>query len=226
MITMLTTYDDFIARVETLGFMPLSHLLPGLPSLGDETPKNLWHTGLDTDPWRWKDRAAEEKRLAYGCILGGHKGFVTRRMYPVFYAAYYPSYDMPERWERGTVSQWTWQVWQLFEENSAINISQVRQSLGVSRKQGASAVDRAIEQLQQEYTITIDGNDRKVNAKGEFYGWPVNRYRRVLDWAPDGWLDSARDLSAREARELILDSGVSMSDELNPQDLAKKLKLK
>ena len=44
---MLTTYEDFVARVESLGFMALSHLLPGLPSLGNETPASFWHTGLD-----------------------------------------------------------------------------------------------------------------------------------------------------------------------------------
>jgi hypothetical protein len=223
MMKMLMTYEDFLDRVETLGFMALSPLLTGLPSLGGETPENLWHTGLDTDPWRWKDRAAEEKRLAYGCILGGHKGFVSQRMYSTFYAAYHPSLSMPERWENGIVSQRTWQVWQLFEEKGTLNISQIRQSLGVSRKEGASSVDNAIQQLQQEFYITVDGNDRKISAKGEFYGWPVNRYRRVRDWTPAGWLDLSTDRSATQARELILDEGVAMSDGVTRQDLAKKL---
>ncbi len=225
MTTMLTTYEDFVARVESLGFMALSHLIPGLPSLGDETAESLWHTGLDTDPWRWKDCVAEEKRLAYGCILGGHKGFVTQRMYPIFYAAFHPTTSMPERWAGGAVNQRTWRLWQLFEEKTTLNISQVRQTLVASRKQGASAVDTAIQQLQREYYITVDGNERKVNAKGEFYGWPVNRYRRVVDWAPAGWLDSAKDWSTEEAKELILDDGVAMSNGVNRQDLAKKLGL-
>ena len=226
MTALLTTYEDFVARVESLGFMALSHLLPGFPSLGDETAESLWHTGLDTDPWRWKDRVAEEKRLAYGCILGGHKGFVTQRMYPIFYAAFHPTLSMPERWAGGTVNQRTWQLWQLFEEKGTLNISQVRQTLGTSRKQGASAVDTAIQQLQREYYITVDGNERKVNAKGEFYGWPINRYRRVVDWTPTGWLDSAKDWLVKETRELILDDGVAMSNGINRQDLAMKFGLR
>jgi len=222
---MLTTYEDFVARVESLGLMALSPLLPGLPSLGGETSASLWHTGLDTDPWRWKDRAADEKRLAYGCILGGHKGFDNKRMYPVFYAAFHPMLSMPERWAAGTVNQRTWQLWQLFEDKGTLNISQVRKTLGVSRRQGVSTIDTAIQQLQHEYYITIDGNDRMVSAKGEFYGWPVNRYRRVMDWAPAGWLDSAKDWSVVEARELILEHGVAMSDGVNRQGLAQKLGL-
>jgi hypothetical protein len=220
---MLTSFEDFLARVEALGFMTLSTLLPGLPSLGSETSAKLWHTGLDTDPWRWKDRAAEEKRLAYGCILGGHKGFITRRMYSIFLAAYHPLLSMPERWASGTVSQRTWQLWQLFEHKGTLNLSQVRQILGVSRKQGAGQVDAAIQQLQQEYYITIDGIDRKVSAKGEFYGWPVHRFRRVIDWTPPGWLEGANDWSAAEAREAILDVGMQMSEGVRRQDLAKKL---
>ena len=223
MTALLTTYNEFIARVEALGFMALSPLVPGLLSLGGETAESQWHTGLDSDPWRWKDRAAEEKWLAYGCILGGHKGFVTRRMYPIFYAAFHPAQPMPERWAYGTVNQTMWQVWQLFEEHGALNISQVRQLMGVSRKQGASAVDASIQQLQYEYYITVDGNIRKVSSKGEFYGWPVIRYSRVADWAPAGWLDSAKDWPATEARELILDDGIAMSEGVNRQDLAKKL---
>ena len=223
MTALLNTYDAFIARVEALGYMALSPLVPGLPSLGGETAERQWHTGLDSDPWRWKDRAAEEKRLAYGCILGGHKGFVAQRMYPIFCAAFHPAQSMPERRANGTVSQRTWQVWQLFEEHGALNVSQVRQLLGVSRKQGASAVDTALRQLQQEYTITVDGNERKVSAKGAFYGWPVNRYRRVADWAPAVWLEGVNDWPAEEARALILDDGAAMSNEVDRQKLAKKL---
>jgi hypothetical protein len=226
MTALLTTYEDFVARVESLGFMALSTLLSGLPSLGDETKESLWHTGLDDDPWRWKDRVAEEKRLAYGCILGGHKGFVAQRMYPIFYAAFHPTLSMPERRTSGTVNQRTWQLWQLFEEKGTLNIHQVRQTLGVSRKHGAGAVDTAIQQLQREYYITVDGNERKISAKGEFYGWPVIRYRRVIDWAPTDWLDSANDWSVEEARELILDEGVTMSKVVNHLDLAKKLGLR
>jgi hypothetical protein len=222
MTALLNTYDEFISRVEALGFMALSPLVPGVPSLGGETAESQWHTGLDSDPWRWKDRAAEEKRLAYGCILGGHKGFVTRRMYPIFYAAFHPAQSMPARWANGTVNQTMWQVWQLFEEHGALNISQVRQLIGVSRKQGASAVDTAIRQLQAEYAITVDGNERKVSAKGDLYGWPVIRYRLVVDWAPAGWLDGVKDWPAEEARALILDDGAAMSDEVDRQKLAKK----
>jgi hypothetical protein len=224
MTTMLADYDAFVARAGALGFMPLSHILDGLPSLGAETSAGLWHTGLETDPWRWKDRAAEEKRLAYGCILGGHRGFVSRRLYPLFVAAFHPTLAMPERWARGAVNQNVWQLWQLFEERGTLNTSQVRRALGAGRPGTKRALDAALRQLQHEYYITVDGNERKISATGAFYGWPVNRYSRVVDWAPPGWLDGAADWPAAEAREMILDAAVAISTTLNRRDLAKKLR--
>jgi len=223
MSTALTTYEEFLARAEALGFLALSPIFPGMPSLGGETAPGQWHTGLESDPWRWKDRVAQEKRLAYGCILGGHKGFVTRRMYPIFHAAFHPVEAMPERWAAGTVSPVVWQLWQLFEEKGVLNISQVRQSLAGSGRLAASAVDAAVKQLQSEFYITVDGNERKVSAKGEFYGWPVIRYRRVTDWAPAGWLEGVSDWPAEEARNLILEDGVGMSTGVGRQALARKL---
>ena len=73
-MTMINNYNEFLNRVNELGFMALSNIFPGFPALSEETPKEIWHTGdYNTDPWCWKDRAAQEKQLAFGCILGGNK---------------------------------------------------------------------------------------------------------------------------------------------------------
>lgn len=209
----LTTYQNFLDRVEALGFMLLSDILPGCPSVGAETAPSAWHTGdEDSDPWQWKDRAAAEKCLAYGCILGGNKGFVTARMYPLFYAACHPPEPMPERWAGGTVSQAAWQLWQLFEEQRLLNTGEVRRALGVSAKNGASRLDAAMRELQAEYYLTTAGVRRKLSKKGEPYGWPNTVYDRVRDWAPEEWLRDAAGYRPREAREMILEAGVEMSD--------------
>jgi hypothetical protein len=112
-------------------------------------------------------------------------------------------------------------LWQLFEDKGILNVSQVRKVMGVSGSSGA--VDAGIVQLQREYYITVDGNDRKISAKGEVYGWPVIRYRRVSDWAPAAWLEAAKDWQPDEARALILDDGVAMSHGVERQALAKRL---
>jgi hypothetical protein len=47
----LLRYQDFLDRVEELGFMAFSGIVDGLPSLTGETPMNIWHTGdPESDP--------------------------------------------------------------------------------------------------------------------------------------------------------------------------------
>jgi hypothetical protein len=201
----------------------MSDILPGYPSLGAETPSQRWHTGLETDPWQWKDRAAKEKQLAYGCILGGHKGFVCAKMYPVFYAAYHPSEPMPERWTAGTVNQVSWKLWQQFEEKGTINTSQARKLLNVSIKKGGSQVDTALKELQHDYYITVSGNMRKVSVDGHLYGWPSNLYTRVVDWLPESWITESNSWHRDEARESILDSVDAISKSLDRKAIARVL---
>jgi hypothetical protein len=220
---MLANYEQFLERAEQLGYMPFSHFMLGFPSVSSETPSHIWYTGDDdTDPWRWKDRAAEDKRLAYGCILGGHKGFITGRMYPVFLAAFRQEQSIPERYEAGLVDRMTWRTWQLFEEHRNLETHRLRRLMGVN-KQTSSKVDAILRRLQQEFCITVAGSLQKVSAQGKLYGWRSNIYRMVEDWAPASWLNEANLWSAEEARALILDDGVAMSQGVTRAELARKL---
>lgn len=217
-------YRDFLDRVEELGFMAFSNMIPGFPSLSDETPGEIWHTGdTDTDPWRWKDRAAEEKKLAFGCILGGYKGFVSARMYPVFYAACHPEEAMEERRYSGLVNQTVWQLWKLFEEKSLLDTSKIRREMDVSKKKGGNRVDSAIRELQQHYYITVSGSVQKIDKHGMPYGWHVNTYDKVTNWVPQEWFQSSPCFLCEEARKAILDAGVAIGRNINRKELANVL---
>ncbi len=223
----LTRYEDFLDRVNELGFMTLSRLALGLPSLEGETPGHIWHSGNpDTDPWCWKDRAAQERRLAYGCILGGHKGFVARRMYPLFYAAYHPPQPMRQRWVSGHVSQTLWRLWQLFEERTTLSTASVRQLMSVRKKSGSSRVDAALVRLQHDYYITVAGNERKVGRDGQPYGWPACLYCRVMDWAPAAWIKGTSAWQPAAAAERILDEAAAMGQHVRRDELASRLDLR
>ena len=235
---LLKKYDDFIDRVNGLGFMALSNILPGFPSLTAETPKEIWHTGIpDTDPWCWKDRAAEEKRLAFGCILGGHKGFISERMYPLFYKAFHPQEHMEERRLSGEISQTVWQLWEFLpgcmgeqqampatsQRGTLLDTADIRREMGVKLKKGGSKVDRAIKELQQYFYITVAGSRRKTDKYGQPYGWPANVYDRVENWAPEGWIKQNPDLSREDAREMILDAGMLICKDVSRSELARTL---
>jgi hypothetical protein len=224
---LLTSYQDFINQVNQLGFLPMSGLVPGLPSLGDLTPGGSWHTGdPDTDPWQWKDRAAREKALAYGCILNGQKGFVSGRLYAAFYTAFHPPEPMPVRWNEGTLDRITWSLWNLFEKHGVLNTFEAHRLLASSTA-NTGRIDSRLQTLQAGYYITGAGNARKVSRAGQEYGWPAMRYQRVQDWAPEGWLSDAPGMRVHEAWEIILEAGLAISaaagTHLERQDLVRAL---
>jgi hypothetical protein len=212
----LQRYEDFLQRIDACGLMALSKNNLGLPFLGAETLPEQWHTGdPETDPWRWKDRAAEEKRAAYGCILGGQKGFVAGWLYPAFYTALHPARPMPERWASGEMKQTTWQLWQLFEKHPLLNTSDVRRLMGVSKSKGAGKVDAGIQQLEREFYITTAGVRQKIAQNGRPYGWPATVYDRIQHWAPPEWLAEAARLSQRQARLEILDAAAALGSDVD-----------
>lgn len=218
----LITYQDFLKRVDELGFMSLGDR--AFPALFEEV-ENGWANTDDpeTDPWRWKDRIAQEKKAAFGCILGGHRGFVSARMYPLFLAAYQPEEAMELRRAYGKINQTTWQLWQLFEANIALSTDEIRLEMGVSRKLGGSRVDASLRELQRGYYITVAGSKRKISKRGEPYGWPSCVYETVDSWAPEDWIRGIDKIDPLEAREEILDAGMAMGMFSSRDELAEKL---
>jgi hypothetical protein len=200
---MLRTYAEFLAFAEDTGVVIFADaFIEGLPNLYDLT-RGQWHTGdRETDPWQWRDRAAVDKRLAFGNILGGHKGFISPRLYPLFYSACRPDGSMAERWRWGHVRKTVYDVYRLFEEGVPLDTGEIRRKMNVRKSEGASSVDRAVVTLQREFYITVCGNRRKVSFDGQEYGWPANTYCLVDDWAAD-WLKEPL-LPTDEARGRIL----------------------
>ncbi len=222
---MLKTYDEFIARVSELGYFPFyGRFIAGMPTIADETLEAQWHTGdEETDPWQWKDRAAKERKLAFGCILGGYKGFVSQRFYPLFYAACHPAETVEERYANGELSQSAYMLYQLFEGGGELSTADIRKAAGTSKKNGATRTDAAMKHLQKEYLVTVCGNRRRVSLDGQEFGWPANTYCLVTEWAPKGWLDGAADIPARDARRMIVEAGVGFGNGVDAATLARLL---
>lgn len=220
----LCRYEDFLYRAEELGFMAFSRIPDGPASLAEETPGKIWHTGdRETDPWCWKDRAAEEKRLAFGCILGGHKGFIAPRMYPLFYTACRPQQSMEERRYDGLVSQSAWELWKLFEQGRPMDTGEIRRLLGVTKKKGSSRVDSAISEMQQQFYITVAGSRQRTDKFGQPYGWRINIYEKVENWTPREWFEDCSEMDRTDAIETILDIGVKNGVNVDRNRLGKVL---
>ncbi len=216
----IRTYEDFVVRVEEAGFLPLSPVLDNMPSVSTETADGQWHTGdPETDPWQWKDRIAVEKRAAFGCLIGGNKGFISPRLYPAFLRAFQPAEELEERWSQGLVKPVVWETWQQFENQSVLSTSDLHRFWKMAGKKGTSAMDGALRELQMQFRITVAGNRRKLDRFGQPCGWPSLLYERVDTWAPEDWQTAAERMDPAEARETILKAAAALAPEADPKTL-------
>ncbi len=221
----LRTYDDFLARIDQLGFLFLSDILPGMPSVVGETADGQWHTGdTDTDPWQWKDRAAAEKRFAFGCVLGGHKGFIAPRLYGAFVRACQPDGALEERHGEGLVKPAVWDLWQFFEGTPVLGTNDLNRLWKQSGRSPAG-LDGAIRELQREFWITVAGNRRKLDRFGQPTGWAHLLYERVDTWAPAAWLAPADDMTVPQARDAILTAARRMAPDVSESAIIRTLRL-
>ena len=223
----LQYYTDFLERVESLGFLFLTDALPGFPSVMGETGPNQWHTGeAQTDPWQWKDRAAAEKRLAFGCLLGGRKGFIAPWLHADFMRVCQPDGALEERWHEGALRPSVWDLWQQFEHQPVLGANDLSAWWKSRGHKGTSGLDSAMRELQREFFITVAGNRQKRNRKGEPYGWPHLLYERVDSWRPATWPPVPEADNGREmALARILEAGRKAAPDISARTLAKALKL-
>ncbi len=220
----LQTYADFLACLEEKGVIWFSPSCPaGLPSFGHLTIENQWHTNdPETDPWQWKDRAALEQRAAVGNVLGGHKGFIAPRMYPLFYAASRPMRPFEERYEDGLVPRMQQRVYGAFSPGERLSTFELRERVIGPKKEEMSKLFNALEALMRDFYLTVCGSKRKVNALGEPYGWPAVDYARAEDWHGE-WLANAALLPQAEAREAIVEHCLRIGATVDADTLRKEL---
>jgi hypothetical protein len=111
----------------------------------------------------------------------------------------------------------------IFERKTFLDTSDIRREMGVTRKKGGSTVDKAIQELQQLYYVTVVGSRRKTDKFGQPYGWPANVYDKVENWVPEEWMTQNAGLSSEEAKERIRDHGIAITKNLSRSELAKIL---
>lgn len=221
---MLNTYDDFIKYINENKVVPFSDVIEGVPSISTMTESSAWHTGIDeSDPWRWKDIAVQNKDCAYGCLLGTKKGFISKAMLPVFYAAFSPVMTIDEIFRSGKLSKIVFDAYKIISSLHSIAIFDLRGMLGVSKKKGASALDGALVQLQQMAKVSICASRQKINKQGIPYGWRSNVYQTFERWAGNDIIKDAENYIADDAYNIIL-SVISDNFDVEEKDLKKLFK--
>jgi len=131
-----------------------------------------WHTGnQETDPWEWRTRVLNERDdIAYSKCFFRKSGYITQEFYPYFLALRRGGQELKNEYADGLISYSARRIYDAVQEHRELPLHEIKTHSGFGRDD-KSKFDSALTELQMRLYLTICGTRRRMNAKGEQYGW-------------------------------------------------------
>jgi hypothetical protein len=180
--TIVNTFEEACDVIDHLGILPLSSFIPDHASLVSITKDGAWHTGMDTDPWLWRDRFAREGVAAYGRFLAGKPILISRQVFPLVKCALSPSEKVAERYAAGKLARSAIKIYECISENDGIDVKRLRMLTGMQEPSDKRAFDRSLIDLQGTTDIVISGISERLNEYGNKSGWNSTCYMLADQW--------------------------------------------
>lgn len=160
-----------------------------MPSLEQAAQENPWYSGTILDPWPWRIRVAEEGKALYGHFYAGKLAFCSMDFLPVLLYTITPENDFAYRFERGEISPLQKAIVEVLQKEDSMRKDLLRKRVGEENK---ALFERSLVSLEQDLILCISGQSKKVNKKGQPYGWPINEYALVEKRCKQSFLDLSR----------------------------------
>lgn len=172
----IRSYQELINWINEVGFLPLFRNEIEDFSAEEHTSPRFWWTGdREQDPWEWREIIARTGMVAYGKFFNKKAGFISKKWFPYFANYRRQGYDFDSRWEDELASIRCKKIMDQFEQNKELYSFELKKAAGFGRN-GEKNFEGIVTELQmQTYLIQRDFR-RKVNKRGEEYGWPVSVY--------------------------------------------------
>ncbi|MCL1820642.1 MAG: hypothetical protein FWG36_08320 [Oscillospiraceae bacterium] len=181
-----------------------------------------WHTGdIETDPWEWRVRVLNERDdIAYSKCFFKKSGYIIREFYPYFLALRRGGRGLDDEYAEGLISQYAKRIYDVIREHGELPLQEIKTYGGFGRED-KSKFDSALTELQMRLYLTICGTSRKMNAKGEEYGWNSTMFCATERfWEGTDVFDRAAKLDESGAYAVIRERVL----ELNPNAEEKKIR--
>lgn len=196
------TYEEACQAIAHWGIVPLSSFIPEHSSLEAMTRPEAWHTGLQTDPWLWRDRLPAEGVAAYGRFLAGKPLLVARDIFPLVKCLLSPAETLDERYMAGLLARSTVRLYELISEQDGIDVRALRKLAGMQDKADKNAFDHALIDLQSSADILISGISERLNEHGNKSGWNSTCYMLADHWMAEQAITPAK-LTRDEAKSQL-----------------------
>jgi hypothetical protein len=178
----IKTYAEACQAVAQLGILPLSATIPDHPSLDTMTEPTAWHTGLETDPWRWRNRFATEGVAAYGRFIGSKPFLISHEIFPLVKCLLAAPKTLAERYAAGTLARPVIQLHEIIQQHEIIDVRALRKQAGMQNKADKNTFDRALIDLQNTAEIVMSGTASNRNEQGTTSGWDGTCYMLAERW--------------------------------------------
>jgi hypothetical protein len=175
----LNNYNDFVRIMLASGFSIGGGNDEGIYAIVDydwlTVPPGspiVWHTGdLETDPWEWRVRVLNERSdIAYAKCFFKKSGYITQEFYPFFLTLRRGCLDFDDEYTDGKISHYAKRIYEAISEYGELPLQEIKRLGGFGRDE-KSKFDSALTELQMRLYLTISGTRRRMNSKGEEYGW-------------------------------------------------------
>lgn len=170
--TRIKTTGELTEFVNSVGFLPMfSNEIPGF-SMEEHVTRHHWWSGDSNDPWEWRTILAKEGNVAYGKLFMGKAAFVSKECYPLLASFRRDGYDFDSRYEDGCASYKSKNIMDIIYDQGKQPTYKLKDMAGFGRG-GIKGFEGEIGRLQMQTYLIIREFSRRVNKRGEEYGWEI-----------------------------------------------------
>ena len=197
------TWRELIQWVDEAGFLPLfQNEIEGF-SVEERTAARSWWSGdPDRDPWEWRELMARSGQVAYGKFFGKKAGFVSRAWFPHFANWRRDGYDFDSRWDDARASARQKRIMDQFAVHESLCSFELKRLAGFG-KEGEKNFEGTVADLQMGGYLLIRDFRRRLNKKGQPYGWPIAVYTTQERLWGCGHISSAYSAEPARSRDLV-----------------------
>lgn len=200
----LHDHKELTAYINKVGFLPLFECgIPGF-SVEEHTDPACWWSGDQTkDPWEWRTLIAREGKIAYGKFFGKKAGFISKKWFPYFANMRRDGYDFDALWDDEKASLRQKKIMDLFGDDTRLFSYEIKEKAGFG-KGGEKNFEGTMADLQMSTYLCMRDFQKKVNKKGEEYGWDVAIYAKPEQLFGYDHVTGAYREKPEESRERII----------------------
>ena len=173
------TVEKAIEHINDVGFLPLfKNEIEGFSLEEWTAPEYWWCDDELYDPWLWRAVIARQHDIIYGKFFGKKAGFVSRKWVPAFANYRRDGYDFDALYEDGKAPLKYKKIMKHFMEENADNeifSNELKKQAGYG-KDGEKGFDGAVANLMMQMYICNCDFRKRINKRGEEYGWDVAVY--------------------------------------------------